>query len=91
LEDILNADIRQLNRNSDVAACNILAAFLNQVNAYEGNRLITSQQAMDLRQQATALQHALGCSSSLSSSSSPSSSSDITNGENIVRPFKASS
>jgi hypothetical protein len=43
---------------------------------------------MDLRQQATAIQHALGCSPSLSSSSS--SSPDVTNGENIVLPFKAS-
>jgi YVTN family beta-propeller protein len=59
LEAILNASIRQLNRNSDVAACNILDAFLHQVNAYEGSRLITSQQAMDLIQQATAIQHAL--------------------------------
>jgi hypothetical protein len=45
---------------------------------------------MDLRQQATAIQHALGCSPSLSSSSSSSSSPDVTNGENIVLPFKAS-
>jgi hypothetical protein len=42
LKAILNADIRQLSHNSDVAACNILAAFLHQVNAYEGSRLITS-------------------------------------------------
>ena len=39
LEAILNAVIKQLSRNSDVAACNILAAFLHQVNAYEGSRL----------------------------------------------------
>ncbi len=72
-------------------ACNILAAFLNQVNAYEGSRLITSQQDMDLRQQATAIQYALGCSTSLSSSSpSPSLSPDVTSGENMVLPFKAS-
>jgi hypothetical protein len=45
---------------------------------------------MDLRQQATAIQHALGCSPSLSSSSSSSLSHDVTNGEDMVIPFKAS-
>ena len=44
---------------------------------------------MDLRQQATDIQHSLGCSPSLSSSS-PSLSPDVTNGENMVIPFKAS-
>jgi hypothetical protein len=80
LEAILNTSIRQLSRNSDVATCNILSTPLNQVDAYEGSRLITSQQDMDL------IQHALGCSPSLLSSSS----SDVTNGENMVIPFKAS-
>lgn len=61
LEATLNAAIRQLNHNNDVAACNNLAAFLHQVNADEGSGRITSQQAIDLRQQVTALQHALGC------------------------------
>ena len=64
LEAPLNAAITQLNRNNHVAACNQLNAFLNQVDAKLANGQLTSQQAADLRQQATALQHVLGCSSS---------------------------
>jgi hypothetical protein len=70
LEAPLNAAIRQLNRNNHVAACNTLNAFLNQVDQKEINGQLTQQRAADLRQQATSIQDALGCSSS---SSSPSS------------------
>ncbi|MFL6418894.1 MAG: hypothetical protein ACJ71P_05695 [Nitrososphaeraceae archaeon] len=74
LEAPLNAAVKQLNRdNNDVAACNLMDAFLHQVDAKEANGQLTSQQASDLRQQATATQDALGCSSS-SSSFSPLSS-----------------
>jgi hypothetical protein len=74
LESTLNAVIRQLNRNNDEAACNQLNAFLNKVDTRENNGRLTPQQAADLRQQATAIQDALGCSSSPSSLLPPSSS-----------------
>ena len=63
LEAPLNTALSQLNRNNYVAACNTLNAFLNQVKAKEGNGQLTSQQAADLRQQATAIETSLGCSS----------------------------
>jgi hypothetical protein len=75
LEAPLNAAINQLNHNNNVAACNQLNAFLNQVSAKQTNGQLTLQQAADLRQQATAIQHAIGCSSvggMAGSSSSPS-------------------
>jgi YVTN family beta-propeller protein len=75
LEAPLNAATRQLNRNNDIAACSSLNAFLNHVNQKETKGQLTSQQATDLRQQATAIQDILGCSSpsSLTSSSLNSS------------------
>ena len=63
LEAPLNTALSQLNRNNDAAACNTLNAFLNQVKAKENNGQLTSQQAADLRQQATAIETSLGCSS----------------------------
>lgn len=63
LESPLNNAIRQLNRNNHVAACNALDAFLHQVKAKEDNRQLTSQQAANLRQQATVIETSLGCSS----------------------------
>jgi hypothetical protein len=72
LEAPLNAAIRQLNRNNDVAACNTLNAFLDQVSQKEIDGQLTAKQAADLRQQATAIQDELGCSSSSSSSSAAS-------------------
>ena len=63
---------------NDVDVCSKLNSFLEQVNSKEANKELTSQQASDLRQQATAIQDSLGCSpSSLASSalSTPSSSS----------------
>ncbi len=63
LEAPLNTAQSQLNRNNYVAACNTLNAFLNQVKAKENNGQLTSQQAADLRQQATAIESSLGCSS----------------------------
>ncbi len=64
LEAPLNTALSQLNRNNGVAACNTLNAFLHQVNADEANGRLTSHQAADLRQQATAIETSLGCSSS---------------------------
>jgi hypothetical protein len=64
LEAPLNAAIGQLTRNNKVAACSQLNAFLVQVNKKQTNGQLTSQQATDLRQQGTAIQHAIGCSSS---------------------------
>ena len=37
LEAPLNAAIKQLNHENDVAACNLLSAFLHQVDAKETN------------------------------------------------------
>ena len=73
LEATLNAAVRQLDRNNDEAACSQLDAFLNKVDVRENNGRLTSQQATDLRQQATAIQEALGCTTSPPSSSSPQS------------------
>jgi hypothetical protein len=61
LEAPLNAALSQLNRNNDAAACNILDAFLYHVNADENNGRLTSQQAADLRQQATSVETSLDC------------------------------
>ena len=63
LEAPLNTALSQLNRNNDAAACNTLNAFLHHVNADEANGRLTSHQAADLRQQATAIETSLGCSS----------------------------
>jgi hypothetical protein len=57
---------------NDADVCSKLDSFIAQVNSKEANGQLTSQQAANLRQQATSIQDALGCSSS-SSSSSPSS------------------
>jgi hypothetical protein len=71
LEAPLRVTARLLNANNDVAACNTLGAFLDQVNAKEANGQLTLQEGANLRQQATDIQHSVGCfspSSSLSSS-----------------------
>jgi YVTN family beta-propeller protein len=68
LEGPLNNAINQLNRNNNAAACNTLNAFLHQADAKEANRQLTSAQAAELRQQATAIETSLGCSSTSSSS-----------------------
>ena len=52
LEAPLNAAIKQLNRENDVAACNLLNAFLRQVDAKETNGQLALRQAANLRQQA---------------------------------------
>jgi YVTN family beta-propeller protein len=70
LEIPLIMTTRLLNGNIDKAACNTLSAFKHQVNANEASGRLTSQQSADLRQQATAIQAALGCHSASSSSSS---------------------
>ena len=67
LEAPLNTALSQLNRNNDAAACNTLNAFLHHVNADEANERLTSHQAADLRQQATAIETSLGCSSAATS------------------------
>lgn len=54
----LNGAIKQLSHNNNLAPCNQLNAFLNQTS-----RQLTPQQAADLIQQATAIRHAIGCSS----------------------------
>jgi FIMAH domain len=64
LETTLNAAMRQLDRNNDESACSQFDIFLNKVDVRENNGRLTSQQATDLRQQATAIQEELGCTTS---------------------------
>ena len=66
LEAPLNTAIRQLDRKNDIAACNSLNAFIDQVDQKETNGQLTSAQAEELRQPATAIQNSLGCSSTSS-------------------------
>jgi hypothetical protein len=64
--------------SNDADVCSKLNSFLEQVNSKEASKQLTSDEAADLRQQATAIQEDIGCSpSSLASSalSTPSSSS----------------
>jgi hypothetical protein len=51
------------NPSNDNDVCDKLDAFLAQVNAKEANGQLTTQQAADLRHQATAIEDNLGCSS----------------------------
>jgi hypothetical protein len=61
LEAPLNAAVNQLNHNNNVAGCNQLNAFLNQVSAKQTSGQLTPQQASDLRQQAVSIQQSIGC------------------------------
>lgn len=70
LEAPLNAAMAQLNRNHQNPACNQINAFLNQVSATQTSGQLTAQQAA-LRQQATAIQSAIGCSN-ITMTASPS-------------------
>jgi hypothetical protein len=65
-----------LNHNNYAAACNTLNAFLNQVNAKGNNGQLTSQQAVDLRQQATAIESSLGCSSTATTMTTATNNND---------------
>jgi hypothetical protein len=76
LEAPLNAALNQLNRNNYGAACNTLNAFLNQVNSKEGNGQLTLHQAADLRQQATAIENSLGCSSTATTMTTAANNND---------------
>jgi hypothetical protein len=49
--------------SNDADVCSKLDSFLSQVDAKEANGQLTSQQAADLRQQATAIESSIGCSS----------------------------
>jgi hypothetical protein len=57
---------------------------LNQVNAKQNNGQLTPQQAADLRQQAIAIQRAIGCSSV---GLVGSSSGDENDGEDLPLPM----
>ncbi len=76
LEAPSNAAAKQLNRENDATACNLLSAFLNQVDSKESNGQLTSQQAANLRQQALSIQHTLGCSSAGSGGSAGGANGD---------------
>jgi hypothetical protein len=55
--NLLNDD----NPNNDVAVCNKLDAFINEVNAKEGSGQLTPTQANDLRQAANDIKAEIGC------------------------------
>lgn len=63
MEAPLNNAIKQLNRNHDVPVCNLLNAFLDQVDQKQTGGQLTSVQAAELRQQTTGIETSLGCSS----------------------------
>jgi YVTN family beta-propeller protein len=76
LEAPLNAAAKQLNRENDVAACNLLNSFLDQVDSKETNGQLTSQQAANLRQQTISIQHSIRCSSAGSGGSAGGANGD---------------
>lgn len=49
------------NTRNDVSACNIIGAFMNQVNANERSDMMTEDQAADLRTGAEDIRDLLGC------------------------------
>lgn len=72
--------------SNDADVCNKLDSFLSQVNAKEANGQLTSQQAADLRQQATTIETSLGCSSSSSiTSTTTATNNNYQNNNDIVR------
>jgi YVTN family beta-propeller protein len=83
----LNAAITQLNRHNNAAACNQLNAFLNQVSQKLTSGQLTPQQAADLRQQAIAIQRAIGCSSAGLAGLAGSSSGDEDDTEDLPLPM----
>jgi predicted amino acid racemase len=76
LEAPLNNAIKQLSRNHDVPVCNLLNAFLDQVNQKQTGEQLTSGQAADLRQQATAIETSLGCSSTATTMTTATNNND---------------
>ena len=76
LEAPLNNAIKQLSRNHDVPVCNLLNAFLDQVNQKQTGGQLTSGQAADLRQQATAIETSLGCSSTATTMTTATNNND---------------
>jgi hypothetical protein len=87
LEAPLNAAITQLSHNNNVAACNQLNAFLNQVSAKLTSGQLTPSQAGDLRQQAIAIQRAIGCGSAGLAGLVGSSSGDEDDTEDLPLPM----
>jgi FIMAH domain-containing protein len=60
LQGPLNSAIKQLDRNNQQGACGPIGAFLDQVNDKRSSGQLTSAQAAELRQQATAIQTQIG-------------------------------
>jgi YVTN family beta-propeller protein len=77
LKGPLNAAAKQLDNSNEEGACGSLGAFLNQLDAKEGNGQLTSQQATELRQQAIAIQQQIGCAAASSASATSQSNSPI--------------
>ena len=84
LQAPLNVALKQLDKNNNKGACGPLGAFLDQVNEKRSNGQLTSSQAAELRQQATAIQQQIGCSTTASASSSADSSQSNSPLENLV-------
>ena len=85
LQAPLNTVLKQLDKNNKNGACGPLGAFLNQVNEKQSNGQLTSSQAAELRQQATAIQKQIGCSTTTSASAASTDSSQSNSPiENMV-------
>lgn len=65
-----------MNRNHDAPVCNLLNAFLDQVNQKQTGGQLTSGQAADLRQQATAIETSLDCSSTATTMTTATNNND---------------
>ena len=83
----LNAAITQLGHKNNAVACNQLTAFLNQVSQKLTSGQLTPQQAGDLRQQAIAIQRAIGCSGAGLAGLVGSSSGDEDDTEDLPLPM----
>jgi hypothetical protein len=76
LQAPLNSALKQLDKNNNKGACGPLGAFLDQVNEKRSSGQLTSAQAAELRQQATAIQKQIGCTSTTVAASTDNSQSN---------------
>jgi YVTN family beta-propeller protein len=86
LQAPLNSALKQIDRNNEKGACGPLGAFLDQVNEKRSSGQLTSTQADDLRQQATAIQKQIGCTTTGASAASTSNTNSESNSplENMI-------
>ena len=84
LQGPLNSAIKQLDRNNQQGACGPIGAFLDQVNDKRSSGQLTSAQAAELRQQATAIQQQIGCTTTASASAGTANSQSNSPLENMI-------